>query len=125
MSGGGDPRSALTLLDWRQRVFAMYADVRIQADPAVAHARWQGARDALFHTHPQSPLSAERKERFTGLPVAPDNPAFRFVCAVEDSPPEHRDVETGTDSVVSCGRIGHVRLGDMGTPDIWSSRGYG
>ena len=125
MSGAADARSALALLDWRERVFGMYADVRAESDPALAHARWRAARDALFHTHPQSPLPADSKAAFTGVPVAAYDPAYRFVCPIEDSPPEHRDVETGTDGVVSFDRVGHVRLGDLGTLDVWSISGYG
>ena len=48
--------ASLTLLDWRRRVFALYAEVRASADPAAAHDLWRAGRDALFAAHPDSPL---------------------------------------------------------------------
>jgi uncharacterized protein (DUF1684 family) len=115
---------ALELLDWRRRVFSLYADVRAAIDPATAHEIWQRGRDTLFATHPQSPLSADRRRGFPGLPVAPYDPDFRFVCAIEPSEPGHLDVQTGTDGVVGLDRVGHVRLGALGTLDLWSIDGY-
>jgi hypothetical protein len=124
MSGGQDAQSALTLLDWRRQVFAMYAEVRRDPDRASGHQRWQAARNALFARHPQSPLLAARKATFSGLPVAAYDPALRFECAIDPAPPEHLDVPTGTDGVVSLDRVGHVQLGDIGSLDVWSIAGY-
>src|SRR4051812_46679993 len=103
----------------------MYAEVRAAPDAVTGHARWQELRNALFHSHPQSPLSADRRAAFAGLPVASYDRAMRFVCSIDAAPPEHRDVETGTDGVVSFERIGAVRLGELGTLDVWSIEGYG
>ncbi len=49
---------ALDVVDWRRRVFALYAAVRAEADPASAHARWRHERDELFAHHPATPLLA-------------------------------------------------------------------
>ena len=111
----GIGRSPLTLLDWRRRMFAIYADVRAESDTTTAHARWRSGRDALFATHPDSPLSEERQREFAGLPVAPYDPSMRFVSAIDDAPAERREVPTGTDGVVPFERVGRVRLGDLGT----------
>ena len=119
-----EPISALSLVDWRRQVFALYADVRAEPDPETGHARWRAGRDALFGTHPQSPLSAEVRRTFAGLPVAAYDAAYRFTCKVEPAPPEHRDVETGTDGVVSFDRIGYVQVGELGTLDVWELAGY-
>jgi uncharacterized protein (DUF1684 family) len=120
-----DAASALSLLDWRRRVFAMYAEVRATLDPVPAHQQWQTARNELFRSHSQSPLSDARKATFAGLPVAAYDPTYRFECQLLPTPPDHRDVETGTDGVVSFDRIGRVQLGDLGTLDVWSINGYG
>jgi uncharacterized protein (DUF1684 family) len=46
----------LALLDWKRRVFDLYAEVRRSDDPKVAWRRWRAGRDELFRAHPQSPL---------------------------------------------------------------------
>jgi uncharacterized protein (DUF1684 family) len=123
VSGTADAHAALTLVDWRRRVFALYADVRA-ADPPEGHLRWQAGRNELFATHPQSPLTAERRSTFTGLPVAAYDADYRFVCDLEPAGEEHRDVDTGTDGVVSFDRIGRVQVGALGALDVWQITGY-
>jgi uncharacterized protein (DUF1684 family) len=122
--GVHDPSAAVTLVDWRRRVFAMYAEVRAM-DAEAGHAHWQNARNELFASHPQSPLSPKRKATFQGLPVASYDASLRYECAIADAAPEHRDVPTGTDGVVSFDRIGRVQLGDVGSLDVWEIVGYG
>ena len=119
-----DLGAAITLLDWRREVFAAYAEVRA-ASPEAGHALWQARRNELFARHPQSPLAGARKSTFTGLPVAAYDPAYRFLCPLQPAASEHRDVETGTDGVVSFDRIGRVHVGDLGTLDVWEIAGYG
>ncbi|WP_129337780.1 DUF1684 domain-containing protein [Cellulomonas endophytica] len=120
-------RPVLDVVDWRRRVAALYAEVRARAatDPAAAHAAWVAGRDALFATHPASPLLPEHRTGFTGLPVAPYDPAFRFVVPVDPAPSERRDVPTGTDGVVPLERVGTVVLPGVGPLDVWALRGYG
>lgn len=120
-----DATSPLTLLEWRRRTAQMYADVRAAADPATAHDAWRAGRDALFRDHPDSPLSAEQRQTFTGLPVAPYDPAVRFVCAIDAAAPERRDVPTATDGTVPFERVGRVQLGDLGNLDVWRLVSYG
>jgi uncharacterized protein len=45
----------LELLDWKRRVFELYAEVRAAEDPAAAWLHWRAVRDGLIRTHPQSP----------------------------------------------------------------------
>jgi uncharacterized protein (DUF1684 family) len=117
--------TALTLLDWRRRVFALYAAVRAADDPAQGHALWRAGRDELFARHPDSPLSPAARRGFTGLPVAPYDPAFRFVVPVEDAPADRREVPTGTDGVVPFERVGRVLLPEVGALDVWRLASYG
>ena len=48
----------LTLLDWKRRIFELYADVRREPDPARAWRHWRDVRDELFRSHPQTPIPA-------------------------------------------------------------------
>jgi uncharacterized protein len=116
---------ALTLLDWRRRTFALYAQCRASSDPAAARALWSAERDDLFARHPQSPLPPARRAGFTGVPVAPYDPAWRFELVINDAEPTTIEVQTGTDGVVVFSRIGAVAVPGAGSLDVWSLRGYG
>ncbi len=116
---------SLTLLDWRRRVFALYAEVRATSDPRAAHEQWRHVRDDLFATSPQSPLLPAVKEAFAGLPVAPYDPALRYEVPVQtDVEPEELAVPTGTDGVVTFRRAGRLRL-PLGDLDVWALTSYG
>lgn len=119
---------SLTLLDWRRRVAALYAEVRRlgRADPAGAHRQWCEGRDELFATHPDSPLLPDDRAAFTGLPYAPYDPSLRFEGEVDqDVEPQRIEVETGTDGVVPLERIGRVELPAIGSLDVWWLAVYG
>ena len=117
---------SLTLLDWRRRVHALYAEVRAADDPRAAHELWRHGRDRLFATHPDSPLPAGERSGFAGLVVAPYDPSLRFEVQVDtDVTPEHLEVPTGTDGVVPFDRVGVAHLGGLGDLDVWWLGSYG
>ena len=51
-------RIALEVADWRRRVFALYAAVRLEADAEDAHELWRIERDDLMARHPATPPAA-------------------------------------------------------------------
>lgn len=113
------------VLDWRRRVADLYREVRSEADPAVAHAHWAATRDALIRTHPASPIAAASRAAFGGTVVAPYDPAFRFVVAVDDDvAPAHREVLTAADGVVGLDLVGRIALPGLGGLDVWWVTGY-
>jgi uncharacterized protein (DUF1684 family) len=116
---------SLSLLDWRRRVHALYADVRATADPAAAHQTWRLGRDELLATHPDSPVLPDQRATFTGVPVAPYDPALRFEAVVEAAEPHRLEVPTATDGLVAFERIGVVRLDGLGSLDVWWLGSYG
>jgi uncharacterized protein (DUF1684 family) len=116
----------LSLLDWRRQVAALYAEVRRTPDPAAAHEAWRAGRDELFARHPQSPIPAGERERFTGLRYAPYDPALRFAVAVDPEVEPHRlEVSTGADGVVRFERCGRLHLPALGDLDVWWLSAYG
>jgi uncharacterized protein (DUF1684 family) len=118
--------SVLDVVDWRRRVFALYARVREQADRGAAHDLWQRGRDELFALHPASPLVPRDRARFSALPVLPYDPAWRFELEVSAPATEQRlDVSTGTDGVVPFELFGHVAVPGAGTLDVWRLTSYG
>ena len=68
---------SLTLLDWRRRVAAIYAQVRAAPDPATAHALWVEQRQRLFRDHPDS------ADRDAELLYAPYDARWRSVADVD------------------------------------------
>ena len=84
------------------------------------------ARFDLLATHPASPVPASERAGFAGGRVAPYDPIFRFVVAVDtDVGPERREVQTGTDGLVAFERIGKVYLEGLGSLDVWWLDSYG
>jgi uncharacterized protein (DUF1684 family) len=83
----------LDLLDWKRRVFELYALVRSAGDPEAAWDLWRAARDDLFATHPQSPIPPEQREGSGGLSYFDYDPAFRVLAKAE--PVEHEALDIG------------------------------
>jgi uncharacterized protein (DUF1684 family) len=115
----------LNVIDWRNRTFALYAEVRAIADPAEAHAHWREVRDDMFAHHPATAILPAERAAFTGLPVSPYDPAWRFEVAIRDAEPKSFEYETGTDGLVTFDRVGTVDIPDTGTLDVWRHEGYG
>ena len=108
---------SLTLLDWRRRVGALYADVRRRADsePESALAGFRAGRDALFRDHPESPLRPDARVGFGGVPYWPYDPAMRFEVTVEPRPAEHLVATSVTGEMFPLRRMStvHLPVGDL------------
>lgn len=93
----------LQLLDWKRRVFELYAQVRHAGEPQQAWDRWKAERNELFAAHPQSPIQAEDRRDFAGLPYFPYTPEARVLGDVENAPAEHYDIQTSGEAGGSYG----------------------
>jgi uncharacterized protein len=97
----------LELLDWRRRVAELFAELRQRAPDAATLAWFRGVKDALFREHPQSPIAASERQRFTGLAYWPFDPAARvqarFVGLDSEPPP-------GPGGEIAFNRIGHLEF---------------
>src|SRR2546430_14510584 len=115
----------LTLLDWRRRVADMYSAVRgkLPTDAAGAHALWRSTRDALFRSHPQSPLLESDRPTFSGLPYYDYDPRFAKRGKVRPLPEERYDVGTSTGGVIPFVRFGAVDL-DVGSLEVFWLEAY-
>ena len=117
--------TALEVADWRREVFTLYAAVRASTDLYAAHDLWRRGRDRLFESHPSTPLLPADRAVFTGLPVRPYDPDWRFDVALQPAPFERIEVETGTDGVVPFERVGLVDIPSIGPLDVWRLASYG
>ncbi len=117
--------TAFEVADWRRRVLALYAAVRASTDLFAAHDLWRRERDRLFAEHPSSPLQPDDLAVFTGLPVTPYDPAWRFEVEVRPADARHLDFATGTDGVVPFDLVGIVDVPGVGSLDVWKLGSYG
>jgi uncharacterized protein (DUF1684 family) len=118
----------LDLLDWKRRVFDLYAEVRAAGDPESAWRLWRDTRDELFRTHPQTPLPLEERASFAGLSYFDYDPSLRVLADVETAPREQRDVATSGDHPYSFTRFGRAVFSVHGqgqSLDMYWLDGYG
>jgi uncharacterized protein (DUF1684 family) len=118
----------LDLLDWKRRVFELYADVRRDDDPRAAWRRWRDVRDELFRSHPQSPLPQAERPRFEGLSYFDYDPALRVLADVEPAPPERREIATSGDERYAFTRFARAAFSVDGRDqslDVYWLEGYG
>jgi len=117
----------LTLLDWKRRIFALYAEVRASADPQQAWRHWRAVRDDLFRTHPQSPLPAGERASFAGLPYYDYDPSLRVLATVEPAERTRREIATSGEQPYSFTRFarGKFELDNERELDLYWLDGYG
>jgi uncharacterized protein len=90
----------LTLLDWKRRIFALYAEVRATDDPSRAWERWCEVRAELYRSHPQSPRPGGEPAYF------PYDPRLRWEATVEPLPPAPLELAGSAGSVTRFVRFG-------------------
>jgi uncharacterized protein (DUF1684 family) len=122
------PGGLLDLLDWKRRVFELYAEVRAASDPEAAWRRWRSVRDELFASHPQSPIPPDARPTFAGLPYFDHDPAARVLADVEPAEPEHYEIGTSDGGTYGFTRFGMARFSlngrDLSLEAYWLE-GYG
>ena len=117
----------LELLDWKRRIFELYAEIRASDDAARAWRRWRDVRDELFRTHPQSPLPEPSRARYEGVPLYDYDPALRVLGTVEPRGREPRLVASSGEEPFAFTRFACVRFDLAGpqTLDLLWLDGYG
>lgn len=121
-------RETLELLDWKRRVFALYAELRASADPEAAWRRWRDVRDRLFREHPQSPLPAERRSSFAGLEYFPYDASLRVGAELTDleAPPLPIDASGGRTVLFRPFALATIELGgESRVLELYWLEGYG
>ncbi|MEU8225309.1 DUF1684 domain-containing protein [Kribbella sp. NPDC048915] len=116
---------ALAVADWRRQVFALYAAVRAEADPAAAHARWQAGRNDLLAHHPASPVPAADRAQYGGAPVGEYRPEFRFEATIDTGVERSGwEFQSTNDGLIPFSFVGvlHLPIGDL---DVWWLESYG
>jgi uncharacterized protein (DUF1684 family) len=123
-----EPEDIASLLDWKRRVFELYADLRATRDPFDAWTTWRTTRDELFRTHPQSPLPQDERASYPGVPVFDHDPAARVLAEVRADEPEHYDIATSGDGTYGFTRFAVASFELQGEPlqlELYWLDGYG
>ena len=100
----------LILLDWKRRIFALYAEVRAASDPKAAWRLWCDVRSELYRTHPQSPRVGAEPAYF------PYDPRFRADAVVQDVEPATLEIPGSAGSLIRFGRFAVARFELLGEP---------
>lgn len=101
--------ASLRLGDYRHRVAEAYAVAREPGlEPELRWRRFRSLRDALFASHPASPLAATDRERFTGLPFYPYDPTSRVLARAEDAIGDPFSIELGEDGTLRLAPIANL-----------------
>jgi uncharacterized protein len=103
----------LTLLDWKRRVFALYAEVRASADPEDGWRRWCDERADLYRSHPQSPRPGGAPTYF------PYDAGLRFDARVEPLDPAPLEIAGSAGSVTRFTRFARARFGEHTLELYW------
>lgn len=118
----------LTLLDWKRRIFALYAEVRAARDPVEGWRAWRETRDRLFREHPQSPLLPETRRSFDGIPCFDYDHSLRTLAVVEPAPRERREIATSGEAPYAFTRFARAVFPLGGAEqrlDLFWLEGYG
>ncbi len=122
------PLDELTLLDWKRRVFELYAAIRADPDPERAWGNWREARDELFRSHPQSPIPADERASFDGLPYFDYDPSFRVLATIEPAEAVLREIATSGEQPYTFRRFAYGRFelaGEERALALFWLEGYG
>ena len=118
----------LTLFDWKRTIFALYEEIRTGPDPRQAWDKWRSIREHLFTTHPQSPLSEERRKAFPGCRYYDYDSEARVMAEVVPLDPERREIVTSTGISFAFSRFARaefVLYGERCEPELYWLEGYG
>ena len=109
-------------------MFSLYEEIRRSSEPEAMWLRWRSQRDEMFTTHPQSPLTAEARRSFRGLPYFDYDPTLRVLADIEPADPERYDITTSGDGNYSFTRYGVAKFNLDERPmtlELYWVEGYG
>ncbi|HEX5247549.1 MAG TPA: DUF1684 domain-containing protein [Gaiellaceae bacterium] len=108
----------LELLDWKRRIFDLYAEVRA-SEPRAGWERWRAVRAELFRDHPQSPSPG-----YTSLAYYDYDPALRFLADVEPMEQQVLEIAGSAGSLTRFRRFARASF-ERGSLELYWLEAYG
>jgi len=108
----------LELLDWKRRIFDLYAEVRA-SEPRAGWERWRTVRAELFRDHPQSPSPG-----YTSLAYFDYDPELRFLADLEPMPEEVLEIPGSAGSLTRFRRFAMATF-ERGWLELYWLEAYG
>ncbi len=123
-----NPEDALSLLDWKRQIFALYERVRNTRDSREAWTDWCTTRDQLFKNHPQSPIPVVSRDSYQGIPVFDYREDLRLTGKLRRAEPAEIEIPDSDGGAIHFTRFAQVHL-EIGSVemslDIFWLLGYG
>lgn len=120
---------SIAVADWRRQVAELYAAVRHQSNPEKAWHDFRAARDRLFKSHPQSPLTEAQRGEFVSLPYFAYEPAWRVAGTLDGNVEQDTfTIQLPAEGELRYTRIAHVHFhvqGKRRALSLFSLQGYG
>jgi uncharacterized protein len=120
--------AALSLLDWKRTIAALYAELRAASDKEAAWGQWRDTRERLFREHPESPVPASERAGYTGPHLYDYDQSWRLAGSVEPVEPKRFELMTSTASTMAFSRFGVARFAHGGNElalELYWLEGYG
>lgn len=123
-----NPSDVATLLDWKRQVFSLYERIRGSEQPRRAWDDWCETRSTLFKEHPQSPIPAEERADYRGIPVFDYQDDLRTLGRVQPAEPTEMEIGDSGGTAVVFTRFATVHFDLAGAAqslDLFWLNGYG
>lgn len=105
-----DVDESLQLLDWKRRIFSLYAEIRADDDPEHAWSHWRSVRDEMFRAHPRSPLREGARDSFEGSPFFAYDRTLRIDAQLANVRERAYEIGTSGDTTMSFTRFAVTRV---------------
>lgn len=101
----------ISLAGWRRNVAELYAAVRASDDPVLAWYTFVDGRNNLFKEHTQTPLNAQNRNGFKGLPYYDYDQNLRTMGRINyNVEPDVFRVELQDDGILQYRRVATVHF---------------
>lgn len=123
-----NPDDALSLLDWKRKIFALYERVRSAPESREAWTDWCATRDQLFKRHPQSPIPESERHNYRGVPVFDYREDLRVSGEIRRAEPTEMQISDSGGTTIVFTRFARAHFAleetEMSLDVFWLS-GYG
>lgn len=97
-----------TFWDWRRRIADLYGGIRAEPDPRAAWHHWRATRDAMFSSHPESPIEPDLRAGRGALPYFEYDPVWRLTAELASIDAPEVAFDAGHDGTLHMRPFAHT-----------------